>query len=136
MPLLKIRMIFISHAWKHNEHYWTFVNWFNNEPNFSWKNCSVPSHDVLPDKTIKGLREGISRQIRPAQVVIILGGMYGAHSDWIDYEIAEALRMNKTIIGIKPWGQERVPISIQNASSCPMVGWNRSSIIQAVRNLT
>jgi len=136
MPILKNRMLFISHAWQYNDHYWTLVNWFNKEPNFSWSNCSVPSHDALPDKTSKGLSDSMTRQIRPAQVVIILGGMYAAYSAWIDYEISEAQRMGKPIIGVRPWDQQRVPINVQNASTIPLAGWNRSSIIQAVRNLT
>ncbi len=75
MPILKNRMIFISHAWQYNTHYWTLVNWFNEEPNFSWKNCSVPSHDALPDKASTGLSTGMTRQINPAQIIILLGGM-------------------------------------------------------------
>lgn len=90
----------------------------------------------MPDKTSAGLSCGMTRQINPAQVVVILGGMYAAHSAWIDYEISEAIRMEKTIIGIKPWGQERVPVNVQNASICPVVGWNSASVIQAVRNYT
>lgn len=136
MPTLKNRMIFISHAWSYNNHYWTLVNWFNEEPNFFWSNCSVPSHDALPDKTSKGLSEGMTRQISPAQVVLVLGGMYAAHSAWIEYEIKEAQRMNKTIIGIRPWGQERMPQIVQSASICDPVGWNRSSVISAVRLYT
>lgn len=136
MPILKNRMLFISHAWRYNEHYWTLVKWFNEEPHFSWSNCSIPNHDALPDKTSKGLSEGMIRQIRPAQAVIILGGMYAAHSDWIDYEINQAKTLNKIIIGVTPWGQERVPANVQNASVCPMVGWNRTSVIQAVRSNT
>ena len=62
--------------------------------------------------------------------------MYAAHSNWIEYEISEAERMGKTIIGIKPWGQERVPLVVQNASVCPVVGWNRASVVQAVRYYT
>lgn len=133
MPALKNRMIFISHAWKYDDHYHTLVKWFNEEQNFSWSNCSVPSHDALPDKTSKGLSAGMTRQISPAQVVIILGGMYAAHSAWIEYEIKEAQRMNKVIIGIRPWGQERIPVIVQNASICDPVGWNRSSVIEAIR---
>ena len=136
MPDLKNRMIFISHAWQYNEHYWTIVKWFNGAPNFSWSNCSVPSHDGLPDKTSAGLGRGMTMQISPSQIFILLGGMYAAHSDWIEYEISEAKRMGKTIIGVKPWGQERVPLSVQNASICPIVGWNSASVTQAVRNYT
>ena len=138
MPSLKTRMIFISHAWKYNSHYWTVVGWFNDASNFAWKNCSVPNHDALPDKTSKGLSEGMTRQINPAQVVVILAGMYAAHSAWIDYEIEEAKRMSKPIVGVKPWGQERVPVNVQNAADLygTMVGWNSASVINAVRKYT
>ena len=134
MPPLKNRMIFISHAWAYSEHYQTIVKWLNEEPNFPWSNCSVPSDDALPDKTSKGLSAGMTRQITPAQVVLILAGMYAARSDWIEYEIAEAQRMGKIIIGVKPWGQERIPVIVPNASICDPVGWNRASVIQAIRN--
>lgn len=136
MPDLKTRTIFISHAWSYNEHYWKLVKWFNEEPNFSWKNCSVPSHDALPDKTFKGLSAGMTRQISLAQIVVVFAGMYSAHSAWIDYEISEAQRMMKTIIGVAPWDQQRIPINIQNASICPVVRWNRASVIQAIRQYT
>ncbi|MGO9774417.1 MAG: TIR domain-containing protein [Roseiarcus sp.] len=56
--------------------------------------------------------------------MLVLGGMYAAHSDWIDYEIREAQRMKKTIVGIRPWAQERVPKIVQDASVCEPVGWN------------
>lgn len=135
MPELKTRMIFVSHAWSYDEHYWKVVEWFNGAANFSWKNCSVPNHDALPDKTSAGLSAGMTRQISPAQVVVILAGMYAAHSAWIDYEIQEAVRMGKPIVGVVPWGQERVPLNVQNAAKV-MVGWNSASVIQAVRDYT
>ena len=133
MPSLKTRMLFISHAWRYNEHYNKVVEWFDGAPNFVWKNCSVPNDDSLPDKTSSGLMAGMTRQISPAQGVIILAGMYAAHSAWINYEIEEAVRMHKIIIGVKPWGQEKVPVNVQTAATV-MVGWNSASVIQAVRD--
>jgi predicted molibdopterin-dependent oxidoreductase YjgC len=135
MPELKTRMIFVSHAWAHEHHYMKVVEWFDAANNFSWKNSSVPSTDALTDKTSAGLCAGMTRQISPAQVVVILGGMYAAHSGWIDYEIREAVRMRKPIVGVVPWGQERVPQNVQTAATV-MVGWNSASIIKAVRDLT
>jgi len=136
MPALKTRMLFISHAWKHSEHYWKVVEWLNSADNFSWKNCSVPNHDSLPDKTSAGLKRGMTRQISPSQAVLIFGGMYAAHSDWIEYEITEAQRMGKVIIGVRPWAQQRVPQIVTDASVCPVVSWQSASIIQAVRDYT
>lgn len=134
MPELKTRMLFISHAWAYSDHYKTIASWLENAPHFDWKNCSVPSTDRLTDKTSKGLSEAMTRQISVAQCVIICAGMYAAHSAWIDYEINEAVRMKKAIIGVEPWGQERVPVNVQNAAS-KMVGWNSASVIKAVREL-
>ena len=137
MPELKTRNLFISHAWQYNPAYHTIINWFNEEPNFSWKNFSVPEHNPLLAKTSQNLMIGITNQMRPAQVIIIIAGMYAAHSGWIDYEIEEALRMNKIIIGIRPWGQERMPIKVQQAAqkNGRLVNWQRSSLIQVVREL-
>lgn len=134
MPNLKTRMLFISHAWGYSEQYEKVVDWFDSAQSFVWKNCSVPSTNALPDKTSKGLMEGMTRQINPSQGVIVLAGMYAAHSGWIEYEINEAIRMNKIIIGVKPWGQERVPKIVQDSAHV-MVGWNQSSVINAVREL-
>ncbi|MYF45729.1 MAG: nuclease [Rhodobacteraceae bacterium] len=133
MPILKTRMIFISHAWRYSQHYEKIVEWFDEAPNFIWKNCSVPSTNGLSDKSSKGLMEGMTRQINPSQVVLVLGGMYAAHSDWIEYEISEADRMSKPIVCVKPWGQERIPKIVQDASWCNPVGWNSHSIVSAVR---
>lgn len=135
MPDLRNRMLFISHAWRYSEHYNKVVQWFNEASNFRWCNCSVPSTNALPDTTSKGLSEAMTRQIRPAQAVVVLAGMYAAHSAWIEYEISEAQRMGKTIIGVKPWGQERIPQVVTDAADI-MVGWNSASIVQAVRDYT
>jgi hypothetical protein len=125
-------MLFISHAWQYDEAYLTLVKWFTAEPNFYWKNCSIPSTDALPDKTTTGLAQGITRQINPAQGVLIIAGMYAAQSGWIDYEIREAQRLQKKIIGIRPWGQERMPIKIQEAAHV-LVNWNSDSVISVIR---
>jgi hypothetical protein len=45
MPSLKTRNLFISHAWTYDSHYWKILEWFDDAPNFNWKNYSVPSHD-------------------------------------------------------------------------------------------
>jgi hypothetical protein len=130
--------IFISHAWKYSEHYNQVVKWINeaqDEGKLTWKNYSVPVHDPLidPNTTVgkNKLKGMIDNQIKPATKVIILAGMYAAHSDWIDYEIDTAVSYSKYIIGVKPWGQERIPTKVSNNANV-MVGWNKNSIINAI----
>lgn len=130
--------IFISHAWKYSDDYNQIVTWLNEaqqEGLFTWKNYSVPEHDPLIDSnTTVGkntLKNMLKEQIRPASKILVLSGMYVAYSDWIDFEIDTAVDYSKYIIGIKPWGQERIPTKI-SSNADKMVGWNKSSVINAI----
>lgn len=137
MPELKEYRLFISHAWRHNADYYALENLLRNAANFRFANFSVPKHDPLVEPgTPAGkakLREMLSNQIRPVQVVLIISGMYAAHSDWIQYEIDSFVDMGKPIIGIRPIGQERIPESVAKSAKV-MVGWNTDSIVQAIRD--
>lgn len=132
--------IFISHAWKYSEHYQKVVDWLDEaqkEGKLTWSNYSVPEHDPLidPNTTVgkNKLKESLKAQIKPASIVIILAGMYATYSDWIDYEIDTAVDMDKYIIGVKPWGQERIPAKVSDNADI-IVGWNKDSVINAVLN--
>ena len=75
----------------------------------------------------------IRQQIASCGCVVILSGMYVSYSKWINYEIDAAIEMSKPIIGLKPWGQERVPAKVSENASV-MVGWNSASTVQAIRD--
>lgn len=125
--------VFISHAWKYDAHYQTVLSWLQ-QSNLQIRNYSVPKSDPLNSRSLYQLQQDITTQIRPASCVIIISGMYAAYSGWIEYEINEAVRMGKYIIGIRPWGQERVPTIIQQNADV-MVGWNSASLINAIKNM-
>ena len=105
---------------------------FTEYPNFEFRNYSVPKHDPLD--TAASLKRKLLDQMNPTQVIIVLAGMYAAHSDWIQFEIDEALRLQKPIIGVKPWGQERVPQAVQDAATVTH-GWNVGPIVESIRKL-
>ena len=70
--------------------------------------------------------------MRPANIVVILAGMYAAYSEWIEFEIDFATEIGKPMIGIKSWGQERIPRIVQD-SVLEMVGGQTRSIVAAIR---
>ena len=129
MPALRNYRLFISHAWDYNEEYFKIVDFLRAAPNFDWQNYSVPEHDPLPNSQ---LVMGLYNQIKPVNAVIILSGMYVPHRDWILKEIEIANEFGKPIIGIKPRGNERIPVEVQN-SAREIVGWNTDSIVSAIR---
>ena len=130
--------LFISHAWRYSDAYATVVSWLDEAQKngeLTWKNYSVPEHDPLvnPDTAVgkTTLKELLKGQIRPASKIIIISGMYANYSDWIDFEIDTSIDLSKYIIGLKPWGQERIPVKISDNADT-MVGWNRASLIRAI----
>lgn len=136
MPEVKIYNIFISHAWRYSDDYEHLVRLLNEAPNFKWKNYSDPQHDpvVDPDDEVNRAKliEELEEQIRPTHCVIVISGMYAVYSYWIQEEIDIATYYRKPIIGIKPWGQERIPQEIKDAAVA-IVGWNTDSIVSAIR---
>ena len=125
--------IFISHAWKRNDDYYTITRWLD-ESLIVYHNYSVPTHDPLDVGNTRKLKDALTEQMRHANIVIIIAGMYANHSDWIQYEIDEAVRMGKKIIAIKPRGNERLPLAVQMAAH-KMVNWNSTSLIDAIKEI-
>ena len=132
MPPLRVYRLFISHAWDYNDEYYKLTKRLDEAPNFDWRNYSVPEHDPVDDD--EELEEELRKQIRPVQVVVILGGMYVAHSKWIQFEIDYAKELGKPILGIRPWGSQRMPKAVQDAAD-EIVGWNTPAIVRAIRRL-
>lgn len=87
---------------------------------------------TIPLDTDDMLRKNLRDQIRPADVMLVLVGMYTAHCEWMDWEMEFARRIGKPTIGVKPWGNVQVPVVVQRNAD-EIVGWNRDTIVAAIR---
>ncbi|MBI9068750.1 MAG: TIR domain-containing protein [Salinivirgaceae bacterium] len=132
MPLLHRYRVFISHAWHRHEGYDRMIQFLNDAPLFIYSNYSVPQDKAFEGMNNSKLVEQLKNQIRPVEAVIILGGVYVSYSNWIQFEIDFAKSLNKPIIGVKPWGAQRMPQAVTDSANT-IVGWNTYSIIQAIR---
>lgn len=128
--------IFISHAWKYDDDYYRLERLLNGALYFKYRNYSVPKHDPLapPGTRISDNRlySLLDAQIRPAQCVLVIAGMYAAHRYWMDKEIAIAQSYGKPIIALAPWGQQRLPLAVLAAAD-DHVSWSTVSIVDAIR---
>jgi len=131
--MAKTHRIFISHSWDYNTQYNTVEKWLNDEPYFNWTNYSIPIEKALDEMAKRDLKQKITNKINQVNCVIILAGMYTAHSEWIDFEIEEAKRLSKPIVGVKPWGNERMPSKVQSCAD-EIVNWQSASVLAAVKN--
>lgn len=130
--------LFISHSWSYSDEYEKIIRMLDNAPYFSYRDYSVPKDDPLRIYSRfynSELRNKIANQMRTCHVVLILAGVYASYSDSIDMEIEIAKSLNKPIIAIERWGSERTSLKVkQNADR--IVGWNTSSIVNAIRELS
>ena len=127
--------IFISHCWDYNEQYYTVERWID-ESDINWRNMSIPEHDPKDTSTDKELEEKIDNNINNSSLFIIIAGMYVPQKNrpWINKEIEIAQKYNKTILAIKPWGNQRTPTIIQDIAD-KLVNWNSSSVIDGIKEL-
>lgn len=136
--MAKTYNLFISHSWAYSDAYECLIKLLDKDPNFSYKNYSVPKNDPIHNAgTDKKLYEAIKEQISYASVVVILAGVYSSYSKWIDKEIQIAqteFSTPKKILAIEPWGAERTSAVVKKAAN-KVVGWNSSSVINAIKEL-
>jgi len=136
MPALKTYDLFLSHAWFYSKGYSRFFELMNEQPNFKYRNYSVPEHDPVIDPNTKAgkvkLIQLLDNQIKPVNCFLVMAGMYAAHKDWIQIEVEIANNYNKPIIGLVPWGQVNTPVYIQEIAD-EMIGWNSASMVDAIR---
>jgi hypothetical protein len=129
VPPLRTYQVFISHAWHRSDDYHRIVQFLDETRNFRWINLSVPEHDPMSGSD---LAYEVRNQMRPADVFVIIAGMYVAHSGWIDFELSFARRIGRPIVGVWRRGSQRLPQAIQRAAE-DVVGWNGASIVRAIR---
>lgn len=131
MPTLRTYAVFICHDWEYSDEYYRIYDLLDCAPNFRWHNLSVPEHEPLDTNDM--LEKNLRDQIRPADVLLVLAGMYTARSQWMDWEMAFARRVGKSIIGVRPWGNVQLPVVVQNNAD-KIVGWNSDSIVNAMQS--
>lgn len=125
--------IFISHSWSYNNQYLGLLNLLDSDPNFYYRDYSVPKNDPIHYARYDyQLKAAIRNQMRHASCVLILAGVYSTYSKWINIEIELAQEMGKKIIAIEPWGAERTSTIVKfNANK--IVKWQTSSIVNAIK---
>lgn len=131
MPRLRRYRIFISHAWDYDE-YERIKEFLNSTPNFLYSDYSVPYDNSLIAKRKSELKELLKNLIRLSQIVLVPAGMEVNYREFILFELNFAQELEKPIVGIAPWGAQRIP-RIVSQSAWEIVRWNRASIVDAIR---
>ena len=132
------RNLFISHHHADDEHIDKLKNILANR-DFNFRNSSIRAkpknqerldRNQVSDETIRRL---LRRKISWAGVVVVLIGKETHQRPWVDWEIAEAKKQGKRIVGIYIRGGTEAdkPANLENYGSA-IVAWDSNSIIAAI----
>lgn len=136
--MTKTYHIFISHSWAYSDAYDKLIELLDKDTSFSYSDYSVPKDDPIHNAgTSTELYDAIKAQVSKASVVIIMAGVYSTYSKWINKEIEIAqteFLIPKPIIAVEPWASEKTSVKVKDAAD-KIVGWNSSSIINAIKEL-
>lgn len=135
MPQLTNYRLFISHSWAYSDAYDKLVSFFNEHPNFHWTDYSVPKNDPIHNApNDDALYAAIKNQMRFANCVVILAGVYSTYSKWINKEIEIAKQVySKPVVAVEPWASEKTSRIVKNNADT-IVKWQSSSIVRAIRD--
>lgn len=124
--------VFISHHGKDDEHISNFKNLLNNN-GYVLKNSSIDStkpNQATNPEYIKGL---LRDRIKWASVTLVLIGQNTYDREWVNWEVEEANRQGKRIVGVFIQGatDADVPEALDKYGNA-LVGWNSEKIIDAI----
>ena len=132
--MAKTYNLFISHSWDHLDDLKNLRTLLETRGYFN-----VEFLEVTPDKKFNSnnvyyLHACVRPLIEKADIVIGIAGVYASHSEWMQWELDTAQENDIPILGVIPWGQERVSKAVQDRAD-QIVRWNTESIVEAIRNL-
>jgi hypothetical protein len=121
---LEVHDLFITHNGPGDEEYLTFFQRLLEAPDFEWKDHGVPGLNR---------EEELEKQILPAQVVVVLSGLYNRHPE-VKKQVEIARKLDKPLLLIRPYGLEEVPPELDKVAS-GVVGWNRVCIVEHLEDI-
>ncbi|RRA98620.1 TIR domain-containing protein [Larkinella rosea] len=135
----KRRHVFISHHHKDDVHVDSVTNLLHKKGddirNSSWRQLKPENQERIKDKRVSDevIRRYLRRKISWAGTVVVLIGKDTHTRPWVNWEIEEANRQGKRIVGVYLRGgtEADVPESLKDHATS-IVNWNTDSIQSAI----
>ena len=124
--------VFISHSWQYSNDLISLRKLLNERGYFNVSFEEVPKDQPIDSINATYIKTRLSQKIDNSDIVIGLAGMYASYSYWMEWELSKAQNLGKPIIGVIPWGQERISTTVSSKSIVD-VRWNIERIVNAIR---
>lgn len=124
--------VFVTHTFAENADYHRVFEYLESSPNFFYVNCSAPD-EVPTSGGREALKETLLKQIRAAEVVVVVGSMYGDHRDWIEFQMDAAQASDVPLVALEPFGGVGELHDEVARRAEEVVGWNERMMVDAIR---
>lgn len=126
--------VFVSHYHEDEENIKKMKDLLGDD--FSIRNYSVTSDKYNNAKDKDYIKSLLSPLISQASICICLIGPNTHDSEWVNWEVEQALKQGKRIIGVYLWGAKDsdIPPALEDAADA-MVGWNHDTILEAINGM-
>ena len=123
--------VFVSHVWEPSDDYLRVFEFLESARNFFYKNTATPEH--LPTGDKEALREDLRRQIKEAEVAILLPSLYAKHQDLITFQALFAQASSKPVVLLKYFGADApLPKALADLANV-VVDWDERGLVDAIR---
>lgn len=130
--MAKAYKIFISHCWDYDDVLQNLKNLLDSRGYFPAAYTQVEKSHPINSYYAPAIKAQITRRLEDSDIVLAIAGLYASHSDWMIWEMDKAKELGLNVVGVIPWGQERISQEVYQRS-VKDVRWNTESIVAAIR---
>jgi len=124
--------IFISHSWSYPDDLKNLRNLLNDRGYFNVSFEEASADEPINSANAAYIKQRLKQKIENSNIVLGIAGMYASYSEWMEWELNKAVELCVPIVGVVPYGQERVSTTVSSRSK-EVVRWNTESIVAAIR---
>lgn len=127
-----MRRVLISHSWAHSD-LLTRLFALLERHQYDFYDHSITGDAPLPDMPTPDLKAELSRRIEQVSTVVVLATEDVHKRPFVIHEIAEAVRLGKRIVAVKPLGQAAGPVPrLIDQHAHAIVGFRGEQIGEAI----
>lgn len=124
--------IFISHSWTYPDDLKNLRKLLNERGYFNVEFEEASADEPINSTNAVYIKNRLKQKISNSNIVLGIAGIYASYSEWMTWELDKALELNIPIVGIAPWGQERVSKTVSD-KAIEVVRCNTERIVEAIR---
>ena len=130
--MAKTYSLFISHSWDHDDVLQNLKDLIDSRGYFPAVYTQIEKDCPINSERARVIKANISKRLEQSDVVLAIAGLFASYSDWMQWEMDKAKEFGLNVIGVIPWGQERISQEVYNRSVVD-VRWNADKIVEAIR---